>query len=75
MYDENDKLSKEDFSSKLAHTIEKRPNLLKLLSMNLYDMEENSRIEALVEFKQAYGNSIKAVKKCLDKFATNMDEK
>ncbi len=75
VYDENDKLSKEDFSSKLAHTIEKRPNLLKLLSMNLYDMEENSRIEALVEFKQAYGNSIKAVKKCLDKFATNMDEK
>ena len=75
LYSENEELTKENFADKLAKTIEKRTNLLKLLSMNMYDMEENSRIEALVEFKQAYGNSIKAVKKCLDKFATNMDEK
>ena len=70
MHDENEKLSKEEFASKLAHTIEKRPTLLKLLSMNLYDMEENSRMEVLIEFKRAYGDSIKAVKKCLDKFFT-----
>ena len=74
VYDENDKLTKEVFASKLAHTIEKRPMLLKLLSMNLYDMEENSRIEALVNFKTAYGNSIKTVKKCLDKFSITMNE-
>ena len=42
--------------------------------MNLYDMEDNSKMEALVEFKQAYGDSIKAVKRCLDKFVTNMNE-
>ena len=74
VYDENDKLTKEEFATKLAHTIEKRPTLLKLLSMNLYDMEKNSRMEALVDFKVAYGNSIKTVKKCLDKFSTTMDE-
>ena len=74
VYDENDKLTKEEFASKLAHTIEKRPTLLKLLSMNLYDMEENSRMEALVDFKTAYGNSIKTVKKCLDKFSITMNE-
>ena len=74
VYDENDKLKKEEFASKLAHTIEKRPTLLKLLSMNLYDMEENSRMEALVDFKAAYGNSIKTVKKCLDKFSITMNE-
>ena len=74
VYDENDGLTKEEFASKLAHTIEKRPTLLKLLSMNLYDMEENSRMEALVDFKAAYGNSIKTVKKCLDKFSITMNE-
>jgi hypothetical protein len=31
--------------------------MLKLLSVNLYDMEENSRIERLVSFKKAYGRS------------------
>lgn len=75
MYDENENLSKEEFASGLAHTIEKRPTLLKLLSMNMYDMEENSRMEVLIEFKRAYGDSIKTVKKCLDKFFKNMNER
>ena len=74
LYDENDKLLKEEFASALAHTIEKRPTLLKLLSMNMYDMEENSRMEILVEFKSAYGTAIKIVKKCLDKFSTMNDK-
>ena len=74
IYDENKKLSKEEFASKLAHTIKKRPTLLKLLSMNMYDMEENSRMEVLVEFKSAYGIAIKTVKKWLDKFSP-MNEK
>ncbi len=75
MYENNSKMTKEMFADKLAHTIEKRKNLLKLLSMNLYDMEENSRIERLVEFKKAYGISMKTVKKCLDKYFGNMKEK
>lgn len=74
IYEKNERLMSEELANKLAHTIEKRPTLLKLLAMNLYDMEDNSKMEALVEFKQAYGNSIKAVKRCLDKFVTNMNE-
>ena len=74
IYEKNERLMIEELANKLAHTIEKRPTLLKLLAMNLYDMEDNSKKEALVEFKQAYGNSIKAVKRCLDKFVTNMNE-
>lgn len=74
IYEENEKLITEELANKLAHTIEKRPTLLKLLAMNLYNMEGNSKMEALVEFKQAYGDSIKAVKRCLDKFVTNMNE-
>lgn len=74
IYEKNERLMIEELANKLAHTIKKRPTLLKLLAMNLYDMEDNSKMEALVEFKQAYGNSIKAVKRCLDKFVTNMNE-
>ena len=37
-------------------------------------MEENSRQENLVEFKRAYGASIKAVHRCLDKFCPEMSE-
>ena len=48
-------------ASELAHALERRPLMLKLLSMNLYDMEANSRLERLVEFKAAYGKSIDAV--------------
>ena len=74
MCDKNENLTKDLFASNLAHTIEKRPTLLKLLSMNLYDMEENSRVEALVEFKKTYGIALKTVKRCLDKFSTTMNE-
>lgn len=44
---------------KLARSLEKRKLMLKLLAVNLYDMEENSRIEQLISFKKAYGKSIK----------------
>ena len=53
MYEQNSTMTKEEFAVKLATTISKRKNLLKLLSMNMYDMEENSRMEELTEFKKA----------------------
>ena len=74
IYLKNDKLEKDEFAKKIAKTIEKREQLLKLLSMNLYDMEANSRMEQLVEFKKSYGKSLKTVRKCLDKFFKNMSE-
>ena len=48
--------------------------MLKLLSMNLYDMEANSRMERLVEFKKAYGESSAAVDRCLKKFVPGLTE-
>lgn len=74
MYEQHSKMTKEVFAEKLAHTVEKRKNLLKLVSMNMYEMEENSRLEELVEFKKAYGTAVKTVKKCVDKFFNNMTE-
>ena len=66
-------MSVEAFSSMLAHSLEKRSMLLKLLSMNHFDMEENSRPECLVDFKRAYGASIEAMRRCLVKFFPDMD--
>ena len=72
IYDENESITRLKFASELAHSLEERMNMLKLLSMNLYDIEEHSRMERLVEFKKAYGRSIRSVKRCLDKFFTDM---
>ncbi len=68
IYEQNQEMTKEVFADKLANTVTKRKNLLKLLSMNMYDMEENSRMEELIDFKKAYGDAIKTLKKCVDKF-------
>lgn len=70
---ENDSMSTEDFADALAHSLEKREQLLKLLAMNHYDMEEHSRPERLTEFKIAFAASLDAVKACLDKFFPDVD--
>ena len=71
----NAALTREEFADKLAKSLENRVQLLKLMSMNHYDMESNSRIENLIEFKKSYGNSLTAVKRCLDKFFPAMTER
>ena len=71
----NDSMTKDAFATSLAHTIEHKERLLKLLSMNMYDLEENSRMERLIEFKKAYGDAVHAVKLCLNKFFKDMNEK
>ena len=68
----NDALTREEFADKLAKSLENRLQLLKLMSMNHFDMEMNSRLENLIEFKKSYGNSLNAVKRCLDKFFPTM---
>ena len=62
------------FADALARSLERRSRLLKLMSMNHYDMEANSRIENLVAFKKAYGGSLLAVTHCLEKFFPRMTD-
>ena len=75
MVQAHEQMTHDELAQALAHSLEKRERLLKLLSMNHFDMEENSRYENLVEFKKAYGESIRAVGRCLDKFCPEMNEK
>jgi len=72
--DENTKLSKKQLAEKIASSIAKREQLLKLLSMNNYDMESNSRQELLVSFKVSYGESLRNIRKILKKFCSEMNE-
>ena len=69
---EHERMTETEFADALAHSLEERKNLLKIMSMNHYDMEENSRIERLIEFKVVYGQSLAEVRNCLDKFFPKM---
>ena len=65
---DNETLTKEQIANKLATSIANRQQLLKLLAMNNYDMEANSRPELLTSFKVAYGEAMKNVCRILTKF-------
>lgn len=69
---ENESLTAEEFADKVARSLEKRGYMLKLMCMNLYDMECSSRIENLVSFKLAYANTLKVLTHCLEKFFPDM---
>lgn len=67
--------TRKELADALARSLEKRERLLKLLSMNHYDMEENSRIENLVEFKRSYGKTLQAFDHCLERHCPDMRSK
>lgn len=69
---EHKSMSRAEFADVLARSLEERKNLLKIVSMNHYDMEENSRLERLTEFKVAYGQTLAEVRNCLDQYFPEM---
>ena len=71
--EKNETMTAEDFAAAIAHSLESHEQLLKLLAMNHYDMEENSRSERLTEFKFAYGAFLEAVRAGVKKFFPDTD--
>lgn len=69
---EHETMTRAAFAEALARSLEEREVLLKIMSMNHYDMEENSRMERLVEFKVVYGRSLAEVRRCLEQFFPDM---
>ena len=65
-------LSAGEFAGALARTLERRTRMLKLMAMNLYDMEDNTRMENLVAFKKAYDGAIRALQRCLQAYFPQM---
>ena len=69
-----ERLSPAELADRIAVSLTKREQLLKLLSMNNYDMEANSRPERLKSFKTAYGRSMQLMGMLLRKYCTWMSE-
>ena len=65
---QNKKISKENFIDKITNSLIKRKTLLKLISMNMFEMEANSRVESITNFKLAFKESIFLLEECLCKF-------
>jgi AcrR family transcriptional regulator len=74
LINENDGLDKDGAVSLFSRLLADRKVLLKLLSMNHYDMEENSKPENLTSFKKAYGASLDAVRRYFSKFFPDMED-
>ena len=72
IFEENEQLTKVQLAEKIAQSLAERQQLLKLLSMNNYDMEANSRQELLTSFKESYGNSLRRMSMLLTKFCPDM---
>ena len=68
----NAQMTKAELSEKIASSLAGREQLLKLLSMNNFDMEANSRQELLTAFKQSYGRSMHLMCMLLEKFCPDM---
>ncbi len=68
------RLTNDEIAILFAESLNARTQLLKIISANHFDMEANSRLEVLIDFKVAYGNSMRAVENVLEKFRPDMDE-
>ena len=72
--EEETPLTRVQVAEKIARSLEKREQLLKLLSMNNYDMEANSRPELLITFKAAYGKSMTNIRSILTRFCPELSK-
>lgn len=68
----SESLTRTELADRIASSLAGRPQLLKLLSMNNFDMEANSRQELLTEFKKSYGRSMQLVSMTVQKFCPEM---
>ena len=67
-------LTREELAAAVAHTLEDRDVLLRIQNMNLYDIEQTSRIEKLTEFKVLYKNMIMMLSEILIGYSEKIQE-
>lgn len=66
--------STNEFVKMIVSSLSNRKILLKLISMNMYEMEENSSYESVKNYKTAYIESVNLFKKCLIKLLNYNEE-
>jgi AcrR family transcriptional regulator len=64
--------NRKQIAEMIAGSLERRAQLLRLLSMNNFDMEANSREELLASFKRAYGRSLDLFRGILEKYCQDI---
>ena len=70
----HDSMEPEELAAAVSESLARREQLLKLLSMNNFDMEAASGEPALTDFKRAYGRSLSLLGDLLRKFRPEMTE-
>lgn len=75
IYANDNKISTFEFIEKIVSSLSKRKILLKLISMNMYEMEESSSYECVKNYKTAYTESVNLFKNCLIKFLNYNENK
>ncbi len=68
LLERNEKLTKEDFIDTITDSLIKRQTLLKLISMNMFETEANSRIKNITNFKLTFKETVSLLEQCLCKF-------
>ncbi len=68
IYEQNYVLTKREFIGKITDSLLKRKTLLKLISMNMFEMEANSSVESIINFKRAFKQTIALLEICFCKF-------
>ncbi len=67
-------LTRTELADAMARSLEEREVMLKLLSTNLHDIEEASRLERLVEFKAVYAQTFHEVGALVGKFLPTLGD-
>ena len=66
--------SSEDVIKKLASCLSERNIMLRILNMNLFEIEVNSRVERLAEFKKSYAKAAELLKRYLAVCTPSLDD-
>ena len=72
--DRADALTREELAGAVADTLQDRDMLLRIQNMNLYEIEQNSRVERLTEFKVEYRNLTVVFADILRRYSGNIGE-
>ncbi len=73
--DRDSVMDRDALAGAIAKSMEERKTLLKISAMNLYEIEENSRDELLVEYKRIFKRTIELFDECLKKHLKVSEQK
>ncbi len=65
------KMTTDDLADQIARTLSKRTFLLKVTAMNLYEIEDNSSLERLTEYKIAFKKAMEEMTKLVETYHPN----